>query len=44
MLIEATVALENLEADHTDIKERIDELMERREVFLDRYRQKPNKK
>lgn len=40
MLIEATVALENLEADHTDIKEGIDELMERKQVFLDRYRRR----
>lgn len=43
MLIEATVALENLEADHIDIKQGIEELMERRELFLDRYRQKPKK-
>lgn len=43
MLIEATVALENLEADHADIKEGIDELLERREVFLDRYRQRPKR-
>lgn len=44
MLIEATVALENLEADHAAIKKGIDELMERREVFLDRYRQKPRRR
>ena len=44
MLIEATAALENLEADHTDIKQGIDELMKRREVFLDRYRQRPKRK
>ena len=41
MLTEASVALENIEKDHADIKEGIDELLERREVFLDRYRQKP---
>lgn len=41
MLIEATVALENLESDHADIKKGIEELMRRREVFLDRYRKKP---
>lgn len=40
MLIEATVALESLKTDHADIKKGIHELMERREVFLDRYRQK----
>lgn len=43
-LIEATVALENLEADYADIKKDIEELMERREVFLDRYRQKPKRR
>lgn len=42
MLIEATVALENLE-DHTDIKKGIEELLRRREIFLDRYRRKPKK-
>lgn len=41
LLIEATVALEHLEADHADIKKGIEELMEQREVFLDRYRKKP---
>lgn len=44
MLAEATVALETLEADHADIKKGIEELMERREVFLDRYRQKPKRR
>ncbi len=43
MLIEASVALENIEKDHADIKKGIDELLERREVFLDRYRQKPKR-
>lgn len=43
MLIEATVALENLEADHTDIKKGIEELLRQREIFLDRYRRKPKK-
>lgn len=44
MLIEATVSLENLEADHADIKKGIDEIMERKEIFLDRYRRRPKGK
>lgn len=44
MLINAAAALENLEADHADIKKGIEELLERREVFLDRYRQKPKRR
>lgn len=41
MLIEATVALENLETDHHAIKEGIDSLFEIEKVFLDRYRRRP---
>ena len=41
MLIEATVALENLEADHHAIKEGIDEVSAAQKVFLDRYRRRP---
>lgn len=41
MLIEATVALENLEEDHHAIKEGIDEVSAAQKVFLDRYRRKP---
>lgn len=41
MLIEATVALENLEADHRAIKEGIDEVSAAQKVFLDRYRRRP---
>lgn len=44
MLIEASVALENIEKDHADIKEGIGELLRRWEVFLDRYRRKPKKR
>lgn len=43
MLIEATVALEDLEADHANINKGIEELLKRREIFLDRYRRKPKK-
>lgn len=40
MLIEATATLENLEADHADIKKGIEEIMERKQVFLNRYRRR----
>lgn len=43
MLIEAAVALENLEADHHAIKEGIDEVSAAQKVFLDRYRRKPKR-
>lgn len=40
MLIEATATLESLEGDHADIKKGIEEIMERKQVFLDRYRRR----
>ena len=41
MLIEATVTLESLEADHHAIKERIDDISGAQKVFLDRCRRQP---
>lgn len=41
MLVEATVALENLEIDHHAIKEGIDKVFDAKKVFLDRYRRQP---
>lgn len=41
MLVEATVALENLETDHHAIKEGIDKVFDAEKVFLDRYRRQP---